>query len=389
MTVVFRLAQVCPEAMRIDSLAMWLAGKWMGKSRSQSMKTSALQAIVCVLAAAACSCAGCHDPVLPSVEPATFHRASPFAPETDLGDLKPVRCHTGPYRVVPGDLLSLTIPSMAASATGEEPTEVVLRRVGEDGKIVLPSVHEVAVADKTLTQVEGAIADAYFPAQLVYKPAVVAQVTEYRTVGATITGSVVTPGRHQLRSDELSLVALLAKAGGIAPSGAQAVLVTPCGDDAKTTILPIEHMNSPSVDVALQGGERVEVVKLRPQSVTVLGLVKNPGSYPVPPDSQINLAQALGLAGGVDPTTDPRFVTIYRLDKKGEVVWNRIELNAVWGDKKIFTDSSLSTAAFTPIKPGDVVMVEHTNRTRTRIAVNWLFNTFLAGYGGLGTQGTR
>ena len=93
---------------------------------------------------------------------------------------------------------------------------------------------------------------------------------------------------------------------------------------------------------------------------TVLGLVNKPDAFPYPPDIQYNLMEALAFAGGLDMVADPRFVKIYRQDTSGEIV------SATFGvDQK-----SLAEAYTVAVKPGDVIYVDHTFRTR--------FNKFIA-----------
>lgn len=94
---------------------------------------------------------------------------------------------------------------------------------------------------------------------------------------------------------------------------------------------------------------------------TVLGLVKKPDTYPYPPDVQYNLTEALGFAGGLNLVADPRHVTIYRQDVNGEI----ISATFAVGEK------ANADAYDIIIKPGDVICVDHTLRTRT--------NEFLAG----------
>ncbi|MBC8472332.1 MAG: polysaccharide biosynthesis/export family protein [Planctomycetes bacterium] len=87
---------------------------------------------------------------------------------------------------------------------------------------------------------------------------------------------------------------------------------------------------------------------------TVMGLVNRPSIFPYPPDIQYNLTEALASAGGVNMVADPRYVKIYRQDVNGDIV------SATFGiDSKSFAD-----AYTVVIKPGDVVCVDHTLRTR-------------------------
>lgn len=342
---------------------------------------------MCTTAAAALSLIfviGCEQPASSPTEIAAYEKSGMVDPDMDLHGLKPVSAErTGPYKVVPGDLLSITIPSMAPNAAVDA-TEVIVRRVAENGNIIVPMAGEVQVAGKGLTEVEAALVDAYYPKHLVNKPAIVATITDYRTVYVTVTGAVATPGRLQLKSDELSLVSLLSKAGGLgtgatvgspstgSPGGAQMVAIyTPKGGD-KPALIPLRGGNTPMVDVALSGGERVEVLKLKSQTVTILGLVKTAGTFPLPIDSPTNVAQALGLAGGVDAIADPRYVVVYRENAKGELTATRFKMNVVHGNYAIFTDSTLAPVVFSRVRPGDVIMVEHNAHTRTRMFLHRL-----------------
>jgi protein involved in polysaccharide export with SLBB domain len=87
---------------------------------------------------------------------------------------------------------------------------------------------------------------------------------------------------------------------------------------------------------------------------TVMGLVKCPDTFPYPPNVQYNLMEALAHAGGLDPTADPRYVKIYRKNTDSEII------SATFG----VDDSSLANAYNLAIKPGDVIYVDHTLRTR-------------------------
>ena len=343
----------------------------MTELASTMIKHIYLTGMICLLPITTCLCTGCNNlPLITPEELAAFNEAGPVQWQTDLGQLKATDPQKGPYRVMSGDLLSLTIPSMAPNPITPDATELVLRRVADDGTIILPAAGPVKVAGQTLTQVEASIAGSYFPKLLVEKPAVVAEVKEYRTVRAAVTGGVVNPGIYALHSDEASLLGLLTKAGGIVPTGAHVIRVTAPGSQPEAVAIPVKGLNVPFTDVALQGGENVEVDKLRPQTVTVLGLVKAPGVFPYLPDTPLNLAQAIGLAGGTDMIADPRYAVVYREDQKGELVTARFKLNAKARDNKLFADSSLAANTFTAIKPGDVIMIEHNGHTRTRQALN-------------------
>ena len=104
----------------------------------------------------------------------------------------------------------------------------------------------------------------------------------------------------------------------------------------------------------------------------VLGLVNKSGVFPYPPDLQYNLMEALAFAEGLDMVADPRYVKIYRQDSNGEVV------AATFGvDKK-----SLADAYGVVVKPGDLIYVDHTLRTRiNRFMADVFHVTFGVGAG--------
>jgi protein involved in polysaccharide export with SLBB domain len=87
---------------------------------------------------------------------------------------------------------------------------------------------------------------------------------------------------------------------------------------------------------------------------TVMGLVNKPDAFSYPPDVQYNLMEALAFAGGFDMVADPRYVKIFRQDADGEV------LQATFGVE----GNALTEAYQVAIKPGDVIYVDHTLRTR-------------------------
>jgi len=100
---------------------------------------------------------------------------------------------------------------------------------------------------------------------------------------------------------------------------------------------------------------------------TVLGLVNKPGNFPYPPSVRYNMMQALGFAGGLDRAVDPRYATVYRLTQGGAIVSEAFAVADVRDTEKL-TDT-LNTF----IKPGDIVFVEHTPRTRTKEFLDRVF----------------
>lgn len=131
--------------------------------------------------------------------------------------------------------------------------------------------------------------------------------------------------------------------------------------DVETLVLPVRGLNIPFEDVVLNDGDSVVVERIDNQYVSVLGLVRLPGRFPYPPETRYTLAETLALAGGLDMVADPRFVSVYRLRSDGTVASATFQLV----DPK--NQESLTERLAIFLKPGDVVSVEHTPRTRTNV----------------------
>jgi protein involved in polysaccharide export with SLBB domain len=492
---------------------------------------------------------GCSDRVAqPSAQQlADFQMTEPMGPTVDMERVLQARIETGEYRAIAGDVLQLEMPSVAdpESSGGADAasTETCVRRIGNDGAILLPIVGSFEAAGKTLSQIEAEVQAQYCPRYVKGQFPIYARVLEYSTRKVAVAGAVAKPGIYALRPDQMSLVALLMEAGGIvetgaamiriarnqefslpsarrasatwgggdgSPEGRWAVFRSPAGGRAQpsldrrmsrlmfkregplrttgwlavagpgdvfvsewldvaserqtatflktlgramnqapdprlpvrlaelakgleshppgrkvtavaldsawrvtedgscvtflearsvptgspsllfgpgppvraaaddgaveTLALPVRGLNIPFADVPLREGDSVIVERSRVQYVSVLGLVRNPGNYPYPPDAQYNLAQAVGFAGGLDLVADPRYVCLYRLRPDGQVASVTIQLV----DPK--RKQVLTEALALPVRPGDIVSVEQTPRTRTNLFLDRVFRISLGLY---------
>jgi protein involved in polysaccharide export with SLBB domain len=300
-----------------------------------------------------------------------FLEAGPVLPELDKDALLQVIKTAGPYRAMPGDLLEVHAPTalFAANAAPGTATGMELARVDSQGRCQLPLGVSVPAGGRTLMEIEEAITAAVYPKFLVERPSIVVRVVEYARLPVTVVGAVEAPGIHELRLDQLSLYGALAAAGGILKSsnlvvGAGMIRIRRPGQaDADPILLPVKGLNVPYSDVALVGGETIEVVRFEPDTFSLVGLVKSPGAFEYPPERSYNLMQALAVAGGVDVFLDPRYATVFRKDSKGNIIPASFEIN---GD-------GLVTASTLEIKPGDVIVVGHTVASWTRSLIRELF----------------
>lgn len=382
--------------------------------------------------------AGCGDQVreLTPGERAAFEHVGAVAPVLDMDRIERAILKTGPYRVVPGDILEVTMPVLLQAVTAAEvqstqkASQVVnpyLLRVRDNGTIALPAVGPMKVVGLPLSEIEERITAAYRD-YVIPHPSVFVRVAEYKTARVYIAGAVKTPGVYSLRADQMTLSSLLTQAGGVAEAGAAVVrilraergveslpptgsgaapgavleavktVVSDANDDApqmrgtehgapggsesrfaghpasdvtsgltatagrssRPILLPVLSTNIPYRDVALDEGDSVVVEPVQMPMFSVLGLVTKPGNFPYPPGAHYNVTQAIAFAGGLDPVARPYYVTIYRLNEDGSVA--RAPIRLLKNDK--FTDG-----LGVPIRPGDVVAVENTPRTRLNAAI--------------------
>jgi len=362
--------------------------------------------------------AGCGDQVraLTPEEKAAFNEAGSVTPVIDMDRIERAVLKTGPYRVVPGDVLEVTMPVLLQAVTaaevqstqrGSQLVNPYLLRVRDNGTIALPAVGSMKVEGLPLSEIEEQITKAYED-YVIPHPSVFVRVAEYKVAKVYIAGAVKTPGVYALQGDQMTLSSLLTQAGGISEVGAAVVRIlrpegaaeaaagpsfdalkkvssdandrpettltsstatagqvaarglVPGRRETKPIILPVVNANIPYRDMALDEGDTVVVEPVQMPLFSVLGLVAKPGNFPYPPGAQYNLTQAIAVAGGLDPVARPYYVTVYRLKEDGSVV--RAPFRLLKNDK--FTD-----ALGTPIRPGDVVAVENTPRTRTNTAI--------------------
>lgn len=439
---------------------------------------------------------GCSDEVhLPSAEQLRyFENAGPQPPKVDMERLVSAKIGGGPHRVLPGEVLEFTMPTILQIVTAEEPeisgkVAPYICRVGHAGAITLPVVGEIKAEGKTLAEVESAVVNAYYPQYTLTRPSVFARVLEYRTADVSISGAVNKPGIYSLNSDRMSLVALLMEAEGIIDEGAAFIRIIhaeqggpddgrvrvsrigqsavqsaqlnevevskplvrhadfsqtdvelkfrpPTASDTrgaltvtsgqrillaeqvdisseserrallgrlvqreprvpiavvnqrlcalaeqvksakhqepKSLVLPVKGLNIPFADVALQDGDRVIVERLREPMITVVGLVNKAGNFPYPPDVEYNLMQAVGFAGGLSLTADPRYATVYRLMADGKTV------SATFYIAGTAKSQDPTDALSVPLKPYDVVAVEHTPRTRATVFWDRVFRVYIS-----------
>ena len=183
----------------------------------------------------------------------------------------------------------------------------------------------------------------------------------------TVFGEVRTPGLVAVQPRD-GLLEILAKAGGPTPEADLAhveVAVFPDGSLTAPVTTAID-LASPAADeerlTLSENGRTVITVPKLVRQVTVLGEVKNAGTYPV--EGPTRLLDALGKAGGPTERAALERVRIYRggqLDQPEAVVAGR--------DHLLFEGDSKADPL---LEPGDVVFVPETKRPDWQKAITFL-----------------
>ncbi|MFC1781709.1 polysaccharide biosynthesis/export family protein, partial [Planctomycetota bacterium] len=145
----------------------------------------------CAIACLGLSVTGCSPHLSSPEELEEFNDIGPVTSVSDLGYPTETFGYSGPYRVIPGDVLEFQMPAVLRVLSSDLPewlrptygrteAEPYLVRVSSSGVITLPIIGEMEVGGKTLAQIEATVIDAYFPRYVVSRPMVVCEVQKYQ-----------------------------------------------------------------------------------------------------------------------------------------------------------------------------------------------------------------
>lgn len=211
------------------------------------------------------------------------------------------------YRVGPGDLLSVQVyrsPDLGSQV-----------RVATDGTIDFPALGKVTVRDLTASEIAGALATGLKQRGILVAPSVNVLVTEVRSKVAMVMGAVGRPGEVPLDRPNLTLAAVLARAGATFGTGSGVVTVMSGGEQGPREQFRIADLVSGAKDRPIRAGE-ILVVQAAP-TVYVSGEVGRPGAFPLEPN--MTVGQAIALGGGVTPRGSANRIRLARKGADGTV----------------------------------------------------------------------
>lgn len=215
------------------------------------------------------------------------------------------------YRLSPGDSIRIFVY--------QNPDLSLELRITESGQISFPLLGTVSLAGLTIPQAEKRIADGLREGNFVNRPQVSVIVLQVRGNQVSVLGQVGKPGRYPLEVGEVRLTDILASAGGVAPGGADSVVVvgTRSGQAYRVEIdLPgVFAPGKRGNDVVLRDGDVIWVDR-QPQ-IYFYGEVQRPGAVRL--ERNMTLMQALASAGGVSQRGTEKGLRVNRREESGEV----------------------------------------------------------------------
>lgn len=286
------------------------------------------------------------------------------------------------YRVGAQDVLSvvvwdhpeLTLPQGQYRSTQE--TGYVVRA---DGAIFYPYVGRIPVAGKTTEEIRVELTKRLAP--YIKNPQLDVNVVGFHSKKFQLAGAIVKPGLYPITNIPLTVSQAIAQTGGVlhqqetgAARGGSIpyqladlshVLLIRSGERQELNLLAYYQRGDQSQDRLLQPGDIVVVPDNSFNQVHLLGELHEPGNYPMSGD-KLNLAQALGAAGGVDLTTaDTSRILVFRGARgKPQVFW----LDSGSPD-------SLLLATQFQLQPQDVVYVSTSDLSRFNRIVSQILPT--------------
>lgn len=215
------------------------------------------------------------------------------------------------YRLGPGDAIRIMV--------FQNPDLTLESRVSESGTITYPLIGAVEIGGLSLGAAEQKIAAGLKDGGFVQQPQVNIVMVQVRGSQVSVLGQITRPGRYPLETSNTKLTEMLATAGGIAPGGADTLILTGLRDgkplrmeiDVPAMLMSGELKN----DVTVQGGDIVYVH--RAPQFYIHGEVQRPGVFRVERD--MTLRMALANSGGISLRGTERGIRIYRRDGAGKV----------------------------------------------------------------------
>lgn len=241
---------------------------------------------------------------------------------------------SGDYQIGAGDIIRISV--------FQNPELTMETRVGDTGSITFPLIGPVSVGGMAIPSAEQLIAARLRDGGYIVQPQVSILLLQVRGSQVAVLGLVGRPGRYPIETTNTKLTDMLAIAGGIAPAGADVLILTGMRD-GKTMRMEIDiptmfQKGDLSQDILLRGGDIVYVD--RAPLFYIYGEVQRPGSYRI--ERGMTVRHALAQAGGISLRGTERGLRIYRREADGKTAPSEPDLEAsIRADDVLYVRESL------------------------------------------------
>lgn len=215
------------------------------------------------------------------------------------------------YLLGAGDSIRITV--------FQNPDLTLETRVSENGTVTYPLVGAMQLGGHSIADAENIIAAKLRLGGFVRRPQVSVLMLQIRGNQVSVLGLVNRPGRYPIETFNTRLTDMLAMAGGIAPTGADLVVLSgirdgqPFRQEVDLPSLFLANKAGPDQEVA--GGDAIYVH--RAPMYYIYGEVQRAGAYRLERD--MTVLQGLALGGGLTARGTERGVRIHRRDSDGKV----------------------------------------------------------------------
>lgn len=215
------------------------------------------------------------------------------------------------YRLGAGDVVRITV--------FQNPELTLESRLTEGGQISFPLLGAVRLGGLSVTEAEKVLVDGLTKGNFLRNPQVTIIVLQVRGSQANLLGQFNRPGRYPLEMAETKLSDLVALAGGVAPGGADVIVITGLRNGQAFR----EEVDLPALfgpggqtrDIVVKNGDAIWVD--RQPIVYIYGEVQRPG--PMRLERGLTLLQALATGGGLTPRGTEKGIRVHRKSADGQV----------------------------------------------------------------------
>jgi polysaccharide biosynthesis/export protein len=225
---------------------------------------------------------------------------------------EPVRAApSAEYRLGAGDVVRITV--------FQNPELTLESRLTEGGQISFPLLGAVRLGGLSVPEAEKVLVDGLTKGNFLRNPQVTIIVLQVRGSQANVLGQFNRPGRYPLEMAETKLSDLVALAGGVAPGGADVIVITgQRNGQAFREEVDLPALFAPGGqgrDIVVRNGDAIWVD--RQPIVYIYGEVQRPG--PMRLERGLTLLQALATGGGLTPRGTEKGIRVHRKSADGQI----------------------------------------------------------------------